>query len=149
MLDWSQNMATMMNGLHHFATSIQLHGVIISMLYSWQKRWFVLQSQIEESQSFFRQAFDDERLRSEHLEEQLNDMMELHQHEVTNIKQVTRSFSSCILPVFVFFIVCTCNKVLHLSGWLLRLVVACRCFTNEVILCWAWCGPQWVTASTK
>jgi len=48
----------------------------------------VLQSQIEESQAFFRQAFDDERLRSEHLEEQLNDMMELHQHEVTNIKQV-------------------------------------------------------------
>jgi len=50
----------------------------------------LLQSQIEENQSFFRQAFDDERLRSEHLEEQLNDMMELHQHEVTNIKQVTR-----------------------------------------------------------
>ena len=96
-------MAAMINGLHHLATSIQLHGVIISMLYSWQKRLFVLQSQIEESQSFFRQAFDDERLRSEHLEEQLNDMMELHQHEVTNIKQVTRSFSSCILPVFFFY----------------------------------------------
>jgi len=41
---------------------------------------------------FFRQAFDDERLRSEHLEEQLNDMMELHQHEVTNIKQVCSYF---------------------------------------------------------
>jgi len=55
----------------------------------------VLQSQIEESQAFFRQAFDDERLRSEHLEEQLNDMMELHQHEVTNIKQVW-IFSRCV-----------------------------------------------------
>ena len=54
----------------------------------------VLQSQIEESQAFFRQAFDDERLRSEHIEEQLNDMMELHQHEVTNIKQVSTFFSS-------------------------------------------------------
>jgi len=48
----------------------------------------VVQNQMEESQAYFRQAFDDERLRSEHLEEQLNDMMELHQHEVTNIKQV-------------------------------------------------------------
>ena len=59
-----------------------------------------LQSQIEESQAFFRQAFDDERLRSEHLEEQLNDMMELHQHEVTNIKQVSLSF----LPSYVIFV---------------------------------------------
>jgi len=59
-----------------------------------------LQSQIEESQAFFRQAFDDERLRSEHLEEQLNDMMELHQHEVTNIKQVSLSF----LPFYVIFV---------------------------------------------
>jgi len=57
----------------------------------------VLQSQIEESQAFFRQAFDEERLRSEHLEEQLNDMMELHQHEVTNIKQVYS------LIIFVYF----------------------------------------------
>jgi hypothetical protein len=46
-----------------------------------------LQSHIEESQAFFRQALDEERLRSEHLEEQLNDMMELQQNEVTNIKQ--------------------------------------------------------------
>jgi len=59
-----------------------------------------LQNQIEESQAFFRQSFDDERLRSEHLEEQLNDMMELHQHEVTNIKQVVGHFRD-VIPVFI------------------------------------------------
>jgi len=62
-----------------------------------------LQNQIEESQAYFQRAFDDERLRSEHLEEQLNDMMELHQHEVTNIKQVS---TSPRLLVFISTAVC-------------------------------------------
>jgi len=35
-----------------------------------------------------RQLLEEQRLRGEHLEEQLNDMMELHQHEITDIKQV-------------------------------------------------------------
>lgn len=56
----------------------------------------MLQNHIEESQVFFRQALDEERLRSEHLEEQLNDMMELQQHEVTNIKQVRPMLFSVI-----------------------------------------------------
>ena len=35
-----------------------------------------------------RSLLEEQRMRSEHLEEQLNDMMELHQHEITDIKQV-------------------------------------------------------------
>ena len=34
-----------------------------------------------------KQAIEEERYRSERLEEQINDQTELHQHEVTNIKQ--------------------------------------------------------------
>ena len=49
----------------------------------------VFQGHIEESQAMLRQLLEEQRLRSEHLEEQLNDMMELHQHEITDIKQVT------------------------------------------------------------
>ena len=37
--------------------------------------------------SFYKQVLEEERYRSERLEEQLNDLTELHQHEVTNIKQ--------------------------------------------------------------
>ena len=36
----------------------------------------------------FKQAIEEERFRCERLEEQINDLTELHQHEVTNIKQV-------------------------------------------------------------
>jgi len=72
-----------------------------------------LQNQIEESQAYFQRAFDDERLRSEHLEEQLNDMMELHQHEVTNIKQVSTSprlLNQSINPcLFVFISTAVCH----------------------------------------
>ena len=41
------------------------------------------------NQSLFKQAFEEERVRGEHLEEQINDLTELHQNEMTNIKQVT------------------------------------------------------------
>ncbi len=38
--------------------------------------------------AMFKQAVEEERFRCERLEEQINDLTELHQHEVTNIKQV-------------------------------------------------------------
>ena len=46
------------------------------------------QLQMQSDYGMFKQAMDEERYRSERLEEQINDLTELHQHEVTNIKQV-------------------------------------------------------------
>ena len=37
--------------------------------------------------AIFKNMLEEERFRSERLEEQINDLTELHQHEVTNIKQ--------------------------------------------------------------
>ena len=45
----------------------------------------------------FKQAVEEERFRCERLEEQINDLTELHQHEVTNIKQVRQFTSDCCL----------------------------------------------------
>ena len=45
----------------------------------------------------FKQAVEEERFRCERLEEQINDLTELHQHEVTNIKQVRHFTSDCCL----------------------------------------------------
>ena len=45
----------------------------------------------------FKQAVEEERFRCERLEEQINDLTELHQHEVTNIKQVRHFPSDCCL----------------------------------------------------
>jgi len=50
--------------------------------------YLYLQSQLETENLFYRQALDEERDRCERLEDQINDLTELHQHEVTNIKQV-------------------------------------------------------------
>ena len=38
--------------------------------------------------AYLKQALDEERYRYERLEEQINDLTELHQHEITNLKQV-------------------------------------------------------------
>ena len=43
---------------------------------------------MEEETQAFKQLVEEERYRAKLLEEQLNDLSELHQHEVTNIKQV-------------------------------------------------------------
>jgi len=48
------------------------------------------QDRIETDQTLFQDALDEEHYRSEHLEEQINDLSELHQNEVFNIKQVSR-----------------------------------------------------------
>ena len=45
----------------------------------------------------FKQAVEEERFRCERLEEQINDLTELHQHEVTNIKQVRQFTADCCL----------------------------------------------------
>ena len=49
----------------------------------------LFQRQVEKDYSFYKQSLDEERFRYERLEEQINDFTELHQHEVTNIKQVS------------------------------------------------------------
>ena len=54
----------------------------------WQRCCFGLQKQVAEEYAMLKQAMEEERFRSEQLEEQINDLTELHQHEITNIKQV-------------------------------------------------------------
>lgn len=49
---------------------------------------FILKTQQNKNLNTFRQTIDEVRFRNDRLEEQLNDFSELHQHEVTNIKQV-------------------------------------------------------------
>jgi len=44
---------------------------------------------MEQNNQQFRDAMEEERFRSERLEEQINDLIELYQNEVTNIKQVS------------------------------------------------------------
>ena len=48
------------------------------------------QSRLQSDYNGMKQSLDEERYRSERLEEQINDLTELHQHEVTNLKQVSR-----------------------------------------------------------
>ena len=54
----------------------------------------VFQAQLSSQYSFLKQALEEE---SERLEEQINDLTELHQHEVTNIKQVSRTHASMLM----------------------------------------------------
>ncbi|KAI0241145.1 Transmembrane and coiled-coil domains protein 2 [Lamellibrachia satsuma] len=44
-------------------------------------------SQMQIDYNFMKQSLEEERYRSDRLEEQINDLTELHQHEVTNLKQ--------------------------------------------------------------
>ncbi|XP_035231081.1 transmembrane and coiled-coil domains protein 2-like isoform X2 [Stegodyphus dumicola] len=46
-----------------------------------------VKSQIQQESTFFSQALQDERYRYERLEEQMNDLIELHQNEIENLKQ--------------------------------------------------------------
>lgn len=46
-----------------------------------------LQCCVEDNQIQFKQALEEEKVRREHLEEQINDLMELYQNEVSNLKQ--------------------------------------------------------------
>ena len=48
-----------------------------------------IQSRMQSDYNGMKQSLDEERYRSERLEEQINDLTELHQHEVTNLKQVS------------------------------------------------------------
>lgn len=46
-----------------------------------------LKSQMRQDYAFFSQALQEERYRYERLEEQMNDLIELHQNEIENLKQ--------------------------------------------------------------
>lgn len=46
-----------------------------------------VKNQIQQESSFFNQALQEERYRYERLEEQMNDLIELHQNEIENLKQ--------------------------------------------------------------
>ena len=46
-----------------------------------------MQQALQREVSFMSQALQEERFRSERLEEQVNDLTELHQNEVENLKQ--------------------------------------------------------------
>ena len=50
----------------------------------------ILQAQMQSQCSYLKPALEEE---TERLEEQINDLTELHQHEVTNIKQVEQCLS--------------------------------------------------------
>ncbi|KAK2164190.1 hypothetical protein NP493_1428g00000 [Ridgeia piscesae] len=50
-----------------------------------------VKTQMQLEFNFMKQSLDEERYRSERLEEQINDLTELHQHEVTNLRQVSVS----------------------------------------------------------
>ena len=51
---------------------------------------FLLQCTMMGDHTLVKRALDEERFRCDRLEEQINDLTELHQHEVTNIKQVRK-----------------------------------------------------------
>ncbi|XP_035233230.1 transmembrane and coiled-coil domains protein 2-like [Stegodyphus dumicola] len=46
-----------------------------------------LKTQVQQEYTYFNQALHDERYRYERLEEQMNDLIELHQNEIENLKQ--------------------------------------------------------------
>lgn len=49
---------------------------------------FIFQNSYHGEINVLRSMLEEERYRSERLEEQLNDLTELHQNEITNMKQV-------------------------------------------------------------
>lgn len=51
---------------------------------------FILKGSTRQEVSVMKNLLDEERYRSERLEEQINDLTELHQNEMTNLRQVTR-----------------------------------------------------------
>lgn len=59
-----------------------------AVLVYWDHPTICVQSQMQIDYNFMKQSLEEERYRSDRLEEQINDLTELHQHEVTNLKQV-------------------------------------------------------------
>lgn len=56
--------------------------------------FFLPQSIAQVDFSMLKSQLEDERYHVERLEEQINDLTELHQNEVTNLKQVNKSLQS-------------------------------------------------------
>ena len=70
-----------------------------------------LQTDFQDQFSLLQHNLDEERERRERLEEQINDLMELHQNEVPNIRQVSVCVCVCVC-VCVYVCVCMCVCVI-------------------------------------
>ncbi|CAG5134246.1 unnamed protein product, partial [Candidula unifasciata] len=64
-------------------SSQKVHDILIKLVEEFEEH----KSQIQLEVSVLRSQLEDEKYRAEHLEEQLNDLTELHQHEMQNLKQ--------------------------------------------------------------
>jgi Predicted transmembrane and coiled-coil 2 protein len=74
----------------------------------------MLQTQLEAENRYYQQALDEERDRCERLEEQINDLTELHQHEVTNIKQVRIALCLTCKILIVIFHSCVSSLICNI-----------------------------------